>query len=106
MYKKNSTLILFLLSFICFYLSIIFELDYLNIAFIPIFILLHKKNSYVNNEQKFIKTFDKYNSSVILVSLIIFFVLILVIKTDRVYYGIFSSLILAISILKGTLQKK
>lgn len=38
MYKKNSTLILFLLSFICFYLSTVFELDYLNIAFIPMFI--------------------------------------------------------------------
>lgn len=106
MYKKNRTLILFLLSFICFYLSIIFERDYLNIAFIPMFIFLHKKNGYVNNEQKFIKIFNKYNSSVILVVLIIFFILRLVIKTTSAYYGVFSSLILAISILKGTLKQK
>lgn len=43
MYKKNSSLILFLLSFICFYLSTVFELDYLNIAFIPMFIFYIKK---------------------------------------------------------------
>lgn len=106
MIKENGSLIICLISFICFYLSSIFGVDYLNIAFIPVFIYLHKKNNYMNHEQKFTMTFKKYSFSISVILLVIFFILRLVIRTDKIYYAIFSSLIVAISIYRGTLQEK
>lgn len=43
--KKYNSILILVISFMCFYLSTIFGVEYLNIAFIPIFIYIQNKNS-------------------------------------------------------------
>lgn len=104
MLKKNSSIIITLISFICFYLAIIFDLEYLNIAFIPIFIYIQKQNSKKNYDSKIVEKFRKNSILIAIIFLIIFFTLRLVLNVDRIYYSIFSSLVLSISIFRGSIK--
>lgn len=103
--KKYNAILILVISFMCFYLSTIFEVEYLNIAFIPIFIYIQNKNSKKNNHGILLEKIKK-SSLLIAILLAIFFMLRLGFETDKIYYSIFSSLILSIAILRGSISEK
>lgn len=105
MERKYNSILIFVISFICFYLSTIFSVEYLNIAFIPIFIYIQNKNSKKNNHGILLEKFKKSSLLIAILLLIIFFILRLVFNVDKIYYSIFSSLILSIAILRGSISE-
>lgn len=106
MNKKYNSILIFVISFVCFYLATIFSVEYLNIAFIPLFIFIQNKNSKKAYHETFIEKFRESSLLIAIILLIIFFILRLGFKVDKVYYSVFSSLILSIAILRGSISEK
>lgn len=106
MLKRYYSLITFILSFICLYLANLYDVFVLNAIFILIFIFAQRYIGEQKYEMDFIKQYEKFYLPIALFCLVVFLLLKLVFKADKIYTDLFFSLVLSLSILKGSMVEK